>query len=119
MNHTTFPLSPIPGPCYNHPVRLARSTPAGLWFRVAVLLSLAQVFLSVCSGDWRPHDFLVTGMLLAATGTWFYVERKRRVLEHRRRRAGWICVQCGYDLRATPNRCPECGHIPFSDGTDQ
>ncbi len=52
-----------------------------------------------------PHP-LVALALAVLPGLWL-----RADLDRRRRRNRDLCLTCGYDLRATPNRCPQCGSL--------
>ena len=51
-----------------------------------------------------PHAAV---LLAAACLPALYVTRRVR---SRRRPGAAHCQHCGYDVRATPGRCPECGH---------
>jgi hypothetical protein len=59
---------------------------------VAVQATLVAVYACICFA--RTFVSLVTGRAHAL--------REQRALRGE-------CMQCGYDLRATPTRCPECG----------
>ena len=52
---------------------------------------------------WVPHWFLLLMSMLLPSA---WVRRRLRV---RRRLARGLCPVCCYDLRATHDRCPECG----------
>jgi hypothetical protein len=42
--------------------------------------------------------------------------RWRRIRERRRRVRLGLCLACGYDLRHSPEKCPECGVAPSKLG---
>jgi hypothetical protein len=53
-----------------------------------------------------PSWFVVLTLLLFMAGPAVYLYRARR---RRQRRAAGLCEYCGYDLRSSSGRCPECG----------
>lgn len=53
-----------------------------------------------------PYWFLLS-LTLVLPARWLRAARRRR--KERRLRAAVACFGCGYDLRASTGRCPECG----------
>jgi hypothetical protein len=75
-----------------------------MWSAPRMLLQAAAALsLALIAPIWA---LLLVASALPPLGITLIVRRIRR-----RHETHGACPACGYDLRATPDRCPECGHI--------
>ena len=76
------------------------------WAAVALNGSLAAwVLLSTSVAS--PEAWVIAGVLVLLGAFWAWALTSGR--RHAERLAAGLCPACGYDLRATPGRSPECG----------
>jgi predicted RNA-binding Zn-ribbon protein involved in translation (DUF1610 family) len=74
--------------------------------RAAGALGFRRVSISYLQAIAIPHFAVIILFALPSLAAAYRFHRRRRT--HRK----GLCSSCGYDLRATPTRCPECGTIP-------
>jgi len=88
----------------NQPVNKKQS---GHWTGPVQVTALLQIPM------YHGLYFLGFPLMPAAWCVEKFISRKRQA----RRRLKGLCLLCGYDLRATPDRCPECGTVPPKKNT--
>ena len=105
-------------------VVLFRPLPIPKWVmstrpRLADVLMGASGLGGAALRDWRPTAGLIfigfalcIGVLMLVWHTWV----SHLVEQRTHRMLNGLCLNCGYDLRATPTQCPECGSLPTTTG---
>ena len=80
-------------------------TAGGFGARVGVVTGRFGDPITRCLGIFMPHWF---GVMIAGVPSLLWYRRR---LAERHVASGHFCGKCGYDLRATPTCCPECGEL--------
>lgn len=112
----------IPNSHHDHAVfcaQLSRSDERQVSLRIQHLQArfLLQQTPAVASGIRHVSH----GVLVVILTTFPFVSLAlayRQKLRRRKWRMSSRCEACGYDLRATPHGCPECGHVASVTCTD-
>ena len=77
-----------------------------VWVLVgAPAVIVADAFFGTTTAEW-----VFAGVMLVALAIGFVASMGASKLRvERDRRSRGLCPGCGYDVRASPTRCPECG----------
>jgi hypothetical protein len=82
---------------------------------LAVLLIVGCLFFLALAAVMAPLLPMVAALAVVIGSLAYRSTCAREQREHRL--ANRLCVRCGYDLRATPGRCPECGSVAAAGAT--
>ena len=77
---------------------------------LVVRLGLAEGLTLLTGRELRP--FVIAAYGFVGAGWLALLVVAHRMTRRWRRRCLGLCPVCGYDLRATPDQCPECGRVP-------
>jgi hypothetical protein len=91
-----------------------------LWGVQPALAPIGFAYDVVRDPKWRDYRAMVPLWFVALLGSilptrWLYLYRGSWRKE--RRAARGLCLNCGYDMRMTPARCPECGAVREASAT--
>jgi hypothetical protein len=71
-----------------------------IWFSALLVPGVTESIISSCA----IAAIIVVAWLIGSA-----LFRQKRAVHRQRSR---LCPNCGFDLRASPKRCPECGEVP-------
>ncbi len=97
---------------HHYPYAPPRWGNENIWYRMGFVWRLRgpSHWFTLEWSAGAPHGAVAAILALApATVALRGLKRSRRLNRH-------LCVRCGYDLRATPERCPECGTVVTRSG---
>lgn len=104
-----FPHDPTGGPYWPAASDLFDTLSFDINANRRLTSGMTEAWLNVRIPYWAP------ALLAAIAPLWWLV--RGRTWRRRQRVAQGRCAECGYDLRATPGQCPECGAAAVSPVT--